>query len=380
MSGPGALDALLDGAGVVVVVGSGGVGKTTCSALLALHAARQGRRALVLTVDPARRLANALGLARMDEDLHRIELGDDSPGELWASMLDMKRAFDGLVARHATSDAQRDAVLQNRFYHFFSTSLAGAQELAASERLYEVVHSGQFDLVVLDTPPTANALDFLDAPRRYFEALDSAVFQWLVEAGGRARTGLLGMGTSFLLRTLGRFTGQQFFAELHTFLVNFSALFDGFRERTLATSALLREPSSRFVVVTTPEPMTVDEAMQFRGRLDALGLRPAALLANRVRRPIADTGLAAAPLAEIAEALETVEGAAIHGRPTLLRLARQLAANAGDFAKLAQRDADGVRELKRLIAPAPVLVAPLFATDIHDVDGLDRMRSEIRAG
>jgi anion-transporting ArsA/GET3 family ATPase len=379
MSTTSALDSLVRDARVIVCVGSGGVGKTTTSALLALHAARNGRRVLVLTVDPARRLANALGLERMDEDLHRIELDSDEPGELWASMLDMKRAFDDLVRRHAASDQQRDQLLENRFYQFFSTSLAGAQELAASERLYEVVNSGQFDLIVLDTPPTTNALDFLDAPRRYFDAIDSAVFQWLVDAGSSTtrRSGLLGMGSALILRTLSRFTGQEFFQELHGFLVNFSELFDGFRERTLATSKLLAEPSTRFVVVTTPDPMTSDETMHFRARLTALGLEPAAMIVNRVRREIAQSGLLAAGPEAVLEALAAVEGAALLGRPVLQQLGRKLIANAKDFEQLAERDKGAVGALARANAPVPVLVAPLFATDIHSLGALDRMRAEI---
>lgn len=373
------IDGLIEGARVLVVVGSGGVGKTTTSALLALHAARSGKRALVLTVDPARRLANALGLARMDEDLHRIDIDQTAPGELWASMLDMKRAFDDLVARHAASPAQRDAVLKNRFYHFFSTSLAGAQELAASERLWEVASSGRFDLIVLDTPPTSNALDFVDAPKRYFEALDSTAFRWIIEAGAQ-RSGLFAVGTAALLRTLARFTGQEFFDELREFLVNFSALFDGFRERTLATSRLLADPTTRYLIVTTPEPLTMDESMAFGERLDAIGLRPSAVLVNRVRRRMRAGGMAAGKADALADAIGQIEGADLLGRPTVLRLAKKVIANAGDFAQLALRDRQTVAQLRTLVSPAPVLVAPLFATDIHDVDGLDRMRSEIAVG
>src|SRR5699024_10214391 len=160
------LEQLLDSRRVVVVVGSGGVGKTTSSALFGLHAAIRGKRVLVMTIDPARRLANALGVDGLNHDIERIDLEmfrefDVEPkGELWATMLDMKSAFDSIIERNVESEEERKAICENRFYHFFSTSLAGAQELSATDRLLDVVRSGRFDLVVLDTPPTSNALDF----------------------------------------------------------------------------------------------------------------------------------------------------------------------------------------------------------------------------
>ena len=168
-------------------------------------------------------------------------------------MLDMKRTFDSIVDRYARDARARDAILENRFYHHFSTSLAGAQELSASERLHEVTEAGDWDLIVLDTPPATNALDFFDAPGRFFDALDTKALQWVMQA---STGGLMGMGAQFLLRTLGRFTGGEFFEELGVFLRHFSGLLDGFRERTASTARLLAAPTTRFVLVTAPDPAT----------------------------------------------------------------------------------------------------------------------------
>lgn len=363
---------------VIVSVGSGGVGKTTTAALLALQAALQGRRALVMTVDPARRLANSLGVAGLGHDIQRVPL-DDAPGELWATMLDMKHTFDAIVDRYAPDAESRRKILDNRFYHFFSTSLAGAQELSASERLFEVVDGGEYDLVVLDTPPTANALDFLEAPMRFFDALDSSAIQWVVAATGFARgRGVVGMGTQFILKTLGRFTGQHFFEELGEFLFHFSGLLDGIRERSHATQALLRDAGTRFVIVTSPDPATIDEALHFRERLDGFGVHVGGVVANRTHRHFDANRYATAPLTELADALAEIPGGAILGRPTLTRLARVLLDNAKAFDTLAARDEETIAALSQGIGPdAPVVRVPMYATDVHTVRGLMRMRDDL---
>lgn len=374
---------LVHEASVLVSVGSGGVGKTTTAALLGLEAALAGRRVLVMTVDPARRLANSLGLDEMKDEVQQIDLAhlDPAPGgELHATMLDMKEAFDAIVTRHAKDEATRDAILGNRFYRFFSTSLAGAQELSASERLYEVVASGEWDLVVLDTPPTANALDFLEAPLRFFDALDSAAFQWAIQAGqlaARGGVGLLHFGTHLVTRTLGRFTGEEFFAELSSFLGHFSSLFDGFRERTRATSELLTSPTTRFVIVTSPDPLTVEEALYFRERLAEHRVHLAAVVVNRVRPFLQRNALVRDEPTALVDALHAIEGAAMIGRPLLERLARAIVRNAREIDVLAARDRGVVADLVERTAPAPVCTAPLYAHDVHTLDGLDRMRKDL---
>jgi anion-transporting ArsA/GET3 family ATPase len=370
------IDQVLSTCRVVVCVGSGGVGKTTTSALIAMHAAQRGQRALVMTIDPARRLANALGLDALDDEIQRIEL-PDAPGEMWATMLDMKRAFDEIVDRYAPDASTRDAIFDNRFYRFFSTSLAGAQELSASEKLYDVVASGAWDLVVLDTPPTTNALDFLDAPLRFFEALDSRVFQWAIDAG--RRRGVLNMGARFVTSTLGRFTGVEFFEDLGEFLTHFSALFDGFRERTRATFGLFRDAGTRFVIVTSPDPLTVDEALYFRRRLDELDVRPGGVVVNRVRTTFASNRYADASLDTLADQLGRIDGGDRIPRALRLRLARKLLANAQEYDRLAARDRDVIRDLGRRVAPAPIVSVPLYANDVHDLEALEQMRADLVA-
>ena len=368
---------------VIVCVGSGGVGTTTTAAVVAMQAAMMGRRTLVMTVDPARRLANALGLNGLDEDIQRIDLsalGYDGPGELHATMLDMKRALDEIVERHAPDIATRNAILENQFYHYFSTSLAGAQELSAGERLYHEAASGRWELIVLDTPPTANALDFLDAPIRFHEALDSAALQWIIEASGQAaRKGgsWLNVGTQFMTRVLGRFTGMEFFQELSGFLVHFSTLFEGFHARTRATADLFADPSTAFLIITSPDPMTVREALYFRRHLGSLRVRLGALIVNRVRRTF--DGADADDIPTVVDSLMAIEGAAIEGRATLERLARKLVHNAHEWDVLALRDRQVCADLADEVAPSPVLSIPLNAGDVHNLELLDVLRQDLLA-
>lgn len=370
----GSLGRVVEGARIVVTVGSGGVGKTTTAALVGLHAARAGKKALVMTVDPARRLANSLGARGLDHELQEIEV-EGASGELWATMLDMKRTFDGIVERYAHDAQARDAILTNRFYHHFSTSLAGAQELSASERLHEVTESGSWDLVVLDTPPTSNALDFFDAPGRFFEALDTKALQWVMQA---STGGLMGMGAQFLLRTLGRFTGGEFFDELGVFLRHFSGLLDGFRVRTESTSRLLAAPSTRFVLVTAPDPATVREAMAFRESLAGRDVRLSAVVANRVHRRVAGVDRYES-MQELAHALEP---ALPEAQPVeRMRLATRLLDTARDLAKLADHDAEMLVELERALSSGgvsvPIVRVPLYARDVHSLEGLERMRGDL---
>ena len=371
------LDHLLEGTRVVVSVGSGGVGKTTTAAITALHAALRGRRALVMTVDPARRLANSLGTDGLGHEVQRIAV-PDAPGELWATMLDMKHTFDGIVERYSADQETADRILGNRFYHHFSTSLAGSQELSASERLFEVVESGEYDLVVLDTPPTANALDFLDAPVRFFDALDSAAIQWVIAATGFARgRGLIGMGTQFILRTLGRFTGQEFFEELGEFLFHFSGLLDGIRDRSDATQRLLRDDETRFIIVTTPDPATLEEALSFRHRLDDFGVHVGGVVINRTHRSFGENAYTDLPLTNLTEALLAIPDTH-EDRGDTARVARALLDNARAFDTLAERDERGLQALRdSLGADVPVVRVPTYASDVHSIDGLLRMRTDL---
>lgn len=280
---------------VVVVVGSGGVGKTTTSAALALHAARSGRRVLCLTIDPARRLANSLGLERMTA--HEQEVppslfeaqGLPCEGSLHAMMLDAKSTFDELVARYAPDEASRDRILGNRMYQYVSTSLAGVRDYMAMEKLH-AVREGGWDLIVLDTPPTSNALDFLDAPEKMVGLIDSPATRWFVRAfksTGRMSFDVLGKSAAYVLKGLARFTGAQFLDDISEFVTGFNDLFGGFKERAESVARDLRGPEVAFLVVTSPSPLALDEALFFDGRLAELGIRRHGFVINGVR-PLRD--------------------------------------------------------------------------------------------
>lgn len=380
------LEELLKSRQIVVVVGSGGVGKTTSSALFAMHAAIEGRRALVMTIDPARRLANALGVEGLDHEIERIDLEmfrefDVEPkGELWATMLDMKTAFDSIIERNVTSDEDREAIHNNRFYHFFSTSLAGAQELSATDRLLDVVRSGKFDLIVLDTPPTANALDFLDAPARFAEALDNDTIRWFIDAGSRAvrATNIVNVGAGMIVKTLGRFTGMDFFRELGDFLYHLNKVLVGFQERSQETQALLSGNNTAFVIVTSPDPATVREAGFFHRRLDDFKVKLGGVVVNRVRQVLPEDAPLHASVEELTDTLMTLPSSSMYGEKLTQRLAANLLSNAKNFNGLALRDRMTLAELQTEFGEGVDLrTVPMYATDIHSLRGLERVRRDI---
>src|SRR4051812_35632612 len=276
---------------VVVCAGAGGVGKTTIAAALSLAAARRGRRVLCLTIDPARRLADSLGLSlapgvEAEVAAERLAaVGAATSGSLSVAMLDPKQTFDDLVTRHASSPAVAEKILQNQFYRHVSTSLAGTQSYMAMEKVLAVLKSGRYDLIVLDTPPTSEALDFLDAPERLVEALDSPAMRWLVQAlqpSGGFSMRLLARGVAALLRTMGRVTGRGFLEDMAAFVGELNELFGGFKERAGEVSRAFRAPDFGYLLVAAPSAPALDEARFFSERLRRLGLRADALVLNRV--------------------------------------------------------------------------------------------------
>ncbi len=282
-----------------VCVGAGGVGKTTLAAAIALRAAVAGRKALVCTIDPARRLADSLGLPELGHDRRRVPVerfaaaGLEPRGELWAMMLDLKRSWDELIARHAPSVEQRDRIYANRFYRQLSSALAGSQEYIAVEKLYELSQTTDYDLIVLDTPPTAHALDFLDAPNRVVDFLDNDAARWLLTpalAAGKIGLGLFGRGGGRLFRGISELTGAETLRELADFMLSLSGMYEGFKERAGKVKKLLASPEAGFVLVTTPKPLTVGEALQFHGALEKSGLAVGAVIANRVHADIRAPG------------------------------------------------------------------------------------------
>lgn len=279
---------------VLVVAGAGGVGKTTVAAALALAAAAHGRRVLCLTIDPAKRLFDRLGLDAGSEVEQSVdsapfqEAGLPISGALTLVMLDTKRTFDDLVQKHASDPAVAERILQNEFYVYVSTQLAGTQAYMAMEKVLSVLDDERFDLVVLDTPPTSDALDFLDAPQRLVEVLDSAALRWLAQAfeqSGRLSLNLVARGVALVLRGIARLTGQGFLERLAEFVTEVNQLFGGFKERASRVALAFRRPEFAYLLVSTPEPSPLSEAAFFAERLEKLGMRADALVVNRVLPP-----------------------------------------------------------------------------------------------
>ncbi|MCC6898917.1 MAG: ArsA family ATPase [Polyangiaceae bacterium] len=374
MSAP-TLTPLLEGRRVVLCVGSGGVGKTTVTAALGLAAAERGKRVLCLTIDPAKRLANSLGLSSMtgDEQVVSPELfervGLRVAGRLSVMMLDTKRTFDELVVRHASSPEARDRILNNRLYQYVSTSLAGTQEYMAMEKLLSVKRDGAYDLIVLDTPPTSNALDFLDAPERLINALDSAAVRWLMQAfeqSGRFSLNLVAKSVAVVLRGIGKLTGGGFLEQMAAFVTDLNDLFGGFRQRATEVSAAFRGPEFAYVLVTTPAPAAIREALFFADRLHEQGMRRDAFVVNRVhKRPRAHPSR------------DEIEGAVARHQLSLgpsgaERLERALR----EETELAETDAAELANLDRALVPGqrgakPIRIEiPALPSDVHDLSTL----------
>jgi anion-transporting ArsA/GET3 family ATPase len=358
---PGYLQRLLDGRQVVVCAGSGGVGKTTASAAIAAGMAARGRKVCVLTIDPARRLADSLGMpdlgnseCRVDpERLARAGLGGD--GELWAMTLDAKQTFDDLVGREAPDQAARDAILGNPIYRQLSNAVAGSQEFMAMEKLHELHRSGRYDLLVLDTPPTRNALDFLDAPGRLSRFVDSRSLQFF-RASGRAGFGLVGRGTSVLFSVLKRATGVDLLSDLADFFNAIGDMSEGFRDRAHEVEALLREDGTTFLLVTSPRAAAIADARFFHGKLDEAGMPFGGLIVNRVRE-----GAAATPGPELERELTALLDQ---------RLARKVLRDLEDRNRLAARDAGNIGSMREEMAGDALIAVPELAGDVHDLDGL----------
>ncbi len=377
---------------VLVSVGTGGVGKTTIAAVLGLEAARAGKRVLVMTIDPARRLADALGTGPLDHEAREVPrerlraLGAPEGGSLAALMLDTKRTFDELVLRLTPDPAARERIFANPIYRNLTDALAGSREYSATEKLLQVYSEGRYDLIVLDTPPAAHALDFLDAPRRLSGFLDGQVLKLLLHPAavvGRASLRLFRSGSQFVLRALERVTGLEFLTAISEFLLAFEQLLAGFGERAREVARLLRDPSCGFVLVAGPDLQQARRARAFSERLQAEGIHLIGLVLNRVHPwpgsgtpPPDDPAQAARAERWLADAL-----AGADRQLDAAASARALVGAARTQAALARRDAAVRRELESALPlEADALRAvPLFAEEVHALDGLARIASEIFA-
>ncbi|HWC39799.1 MAG TPA: ArsA family ATPase [Acidimicrobiales bacterium] len=343
---------------IIVCCGSGGVGKTTTAAALAVEGARRGRRTCVVTIDPARRLADALGLRSLTNTPRRVD--GDWPGELWALMLDTKGTFDDLVVRYARDPQQARGILDNRLYRNLSDALSGTQEYMAMEKLYELHEEGGFDLVVVDTPPTRSALDFLSAPRRLTRFLDNRIFRMLVMPT-RAYLRAVSVATQAFLRTVAKVVGAEMVSDTVAFFQAFEGMEQGFRNRADRVLELLSLGSTAFLLVASPRRDAVDEALFFAERLGRSHIAVQGLVVNRLH-PRFD-----AP---------SSEGRSAEDRPAAASVADEggalatLVANRNELRAMADREESHFAALAAQVAPAPVARVPFLAADVHDLEGL----------
>jgi anion-transporting ArsA/GET3 family ATPase len=355
-SRPGTLQSVLDDVSVVVCCGSGGVGKTTVAAALGVEAARRGRRVVVLTIDPAKRLADALGVDELGPEPRRIELvGSDGEGELWAMMLDTATAFTSVVRRYATDAEQADRIVANTFFRNMAGSLSGTQEYMAAETLHLLAGDDRFDLVVVDTPPTRSALDFLAAPGVLARFLDHRLFKLLM-LPARPGMRMFNVATQPVLRAIGRVVGSEVLADAVAFFQAFAGMEAGFRQRADDVIALLRVPSTMFLLVAAPRREAVGEAMWFAGQLADQGIDHVAGVANRVHPQLGEGSAAAAADAAGAADRSAAERTLWHN------LAELRARREAEMATL--------EGFVALFADTVCVEVPLLASDVHDREGL----------
>jgi anion-transporting ArsA/GET3 family ATPase len=367
------VEEILSGKDVCICAGSGGVGKTTTSAAIASGMAARGLKVCVLTIDPAKRLADSLGLEELGNEARRVDpklfeaQGVEIKGELWAMMLDAKATFDELVARHAEDEESRDRVLNNRIYQQISNALAGSQEYMAMEKLFELHSEGDYDLLVLDTPPTRNALDFLDAPKRLTQFIEGRSLRVFMKPTGIAAR-VAGRGASVALGVLKRIVGFDLLDDLAEFFNAFSGMVDGFQARAKRVNSLLADPHTCFLVVCGPQGEPVDEAVYFHRKLVEAKLPFGGVIVNKVHYSAAGSG---DQDGELAAKLEEKLGDA--------ELAARVAGNFSDYQALAERDAANIERLAKEMRSRGVIRVPYLDEDVHDLAGLAEINSYLFA-
>ncbi len=339
---------------VVVCCGTGGVGKTTTAAATALAAAIDGRRAVVVTIDPARRLADSLGIAQLGNT--PVTIDGPWPGQLAALMLDTKSTFDDVVRRNSADEAQSEKILSNRFYRNISTTLSGTQDYMAVEKLSELHESSDWDLVVVDTPPTRDALAFLDAPLLLARLLDNQIYRMLT-APSRGVFKAVNNAAQAMLRQLARVVGADVVDEAVAFFQAFEGMEEGFRSRAMATLDLLADDRTAFVLVASPRSDTLDEARFFLDRLEQSDLEVAAVVANRMLPTLSTSSERAAEI-------------------TRTKFRRHISAASlamADHTAAANGDDQRIDELMANVNGATLVKVPLLSSDVHDIDGLTKI-------
>jgi anion-transporting ArsA/GET3 family ATPase len=354
---------LLEGKRICVCAGSGGVGKTTTSAAIAAGMAARGKRVAVLTIDPAKRLADSLGLPELGNTERRVdpalfgEAGvETNGGELWAMMLDAKQTFDEVVREHAPDDETRERILSNRIYQQLSSALAGSQEYMAMEKLYEIHAEGRYDLLVLDTPPSRNALDFLEAPNRLLQFIDGRALQVFMKPTGIGMR-IFGRGASMMFSVLRRITGVDLLEDLAEFFQAFSGMVGGFRERARRVNELLSDSETSFLVVCGPQGEPITEAVYFHNQLEQAEMPFGGVIVNKVHYE-----------GEFSDGGGEVE--AELSKPLGDALAARMAANLDDFRALSQRDRRNIERLAAELGTSVVIEVPYLDHDVHDLAGL----------
>ncbi|MFD4532812.1 ArsA family ATPase [Kitasatospora sp. NPDC058397] len=365
-----AVDRLIDDprTRIIVCCGSGGVGKTTTAAAIGLRAAERGRKVVVLTIDPARRLAQSMGLTELD-NTPRVVKGVTGDGELQAMMLDMKRTFDEVVLAHAEPERAK-AIMENPFYQSLSAGFAGTQEYMAMEKLGQLRDAEEWDLIVVDTPPSRSALDFLDAPNRLGSFLDGRVIRILTapaKVGGRSAMRFLNAGMGLITGTLGKIFGAQLLTDVQTFVSAMDSMFGGFRERADRTYQLLKAPGTAFLVVAAPERDALREAAYFVDRLAADRMPLAGLVLNRVHGSGAPQLTAERALAA-AEALE--ENGSEHASPEAELLAAGLLRLHAERMQIMGRERRTRDRFVSVYPDVPIVEVAALPGDVHDLDGL----------
>jgi anion-transporting ArsA/GET3 family ATPase len=374
---------------IVVSAGSGGVGKTTVAASLALWGSLQGRRTVVLTIDPAKRLATSLGLETLDSVPREIPAavfgaqGLTPAGSLWAMMLDQKGAWDALVERHAPPEA-RARILENPFYQHLSQTFAGSQEYMAIEQLCLLAESGDYDLIVVDTPPTRHALDFLEAPQRLGDFLEKSVIKWFVKPyfnAGWSALRAVNRSVGFLLRRIEQATGISALAEISDFFTSMSGLFDNFQARIDKAYDVMRGAGTAFVVVSSPEEQVLEDAEYLSTKMSELRMPLKGVVLNRVHhefRPARRGRRGAEVGPEDVQEIAAVVERALGGRPGD---AEELAANFADYQALARGESLRIEQFRAgLPRRVPVVTVPNFARDVHDLAALAAMHAHLFGG
>ena len=367
-----AVHEILEGKDICICAGSGGVGKTTTSAAIAMGMAATGKKVAVLTIDPAKRLANSLGLQELGNEECLVpaerfeEQGIEMKGELWAMMLDAKATFDELVRRHAPDEETRDRILSNRIYQQLSAALAGSQEYMAMEKLFELYAENRFDLLVLDTPPTRSALDFLEAPRRLMQFIEGRALQVFMRPTGFGMR-VFGRGTSVMFGILRRVTGVEVLEDLSEFFQAFSGMVGGFRERAKRVSELLAHPETCFLVVCGPQGEPITEAVYFHRKLVEAKLPFGGVIVNKVHY--------ASELPDPDEALAELLARELGGED----LAERVLRNLDDYRGLAPRDQRNIRRLTAEMRARSVIQVPYLDEDVHDLGGLLRINEYLFA-